>query len=185
MKEEDQAKQRLILRMRIIPHQQTANDSIDFFSMVKSTFKFRLLLLVKLPAAFFSGLKVGAVSNEMCTVSMPFKWLTQNPFRSTYFACLGMAAEMSTGILAMANCYRKTPAISMLVTAMEAQFYKKATGKTYFTCTDGNAIRRAVEITIDAGEAQMVTVTSVGKNSAGELIAEFKFTWSFKRKTQG
>jgi hypothetical protein len=27
--------------------------------------------------------------------------VSQNPFRSTYFACLSMAAEMSTGALAL------------------------------------------------------------------------------------
>jgi hypothetical protein len=45
------------------------------------------------------------------------------------FACLAMAAEMSTGVLAMAHVYKRKPAISMLVVKMEAEYFKKATGK--------------------------------------------------------
>ena len=58
----------------------------------------------KLPAAFFSGVRIKEVGETKCRVSVPYKWFTQNPFRSTYFACLAMAAEMSTGALGNDAC---------------------------------------------------------------------------------
>ena len=139
-------------------------------------------LLQNLPSAFFSGLKVVKAGPEACTVSVPYKWFTRNPFKSTYFACLSMGAELSTGILAMAGVYRRRPAISMLVTGMESTFQKKATGLTLFTCESGAEITAAINAAIATGSGQDVRVQTVGTNSHGEMVATFWFTWSFKVK---
>jgi hypothetical protein len=155
-----------------------------FSALVRNPVKFRLFLLTKLPAAFFAGLKLRKLSPESCTVTIPFKWFTQNPFRSIYFACLSMAAELSTGVLAMGAIYRQKPAVSMLVTGLEARFFKKATGIITFTCFDGIAIYEAVGEAKETGLGKAVTVTSIGKNNAGEIVAEFRFTWSFKAKAK-
>src|SRR5215217_2838876 len=110
-----------------------------FFKLISHPVKFRMFLLSRLPAAYFAGVRARSVSPEKCTVSVPYKWFTKNPFRSTYFACLSMAAEMSTGILSMAHVYKREPRISMLVVAVEGKFYKKATAKTEFICKEGTA----------------------------------------------
>jgi len=154
----------------------------QFFSLTGSRLKFAAFLLKKLPAAYFSGVRVVQANEMQSVVSVPYRWFTQNPFGSTYFACLSMAAEMSTGLLAMAHTYKVQPRVSMLVVANEARFYKKATGKTYFTCTEGEAIKKAVESAIEAPEAQTIAVKTVGHNSEQQLVAEFIFTWSFKQK---
>lgn len=107
------------------------------FIKLANSFQFRLYMLRKLPTAFFSGVRVKYLSETNCEVSVPFRWFSQNPFRSTYFACLAMAAELSTGALAMANVYKRKPEVSMLVVKMEAEFFKKATTRTTFLCTHG------------------------------------------------
>jgi hypothetical protein len=157
-------------------------NTAAFFALINHPFKFRLYLLKNLPAGYFSGLKIVHADAAACTVSIPFKWLTQNPFRSTYFACLSMAAELSTGVLAMAHVYKKKPAVSMLVTAIEGRFYKKATGLTCFHCADGERIRDVIASAISLCTPQEVKVHSIGRNKAGEVIAEFWITWSFKAK---
>jgi hypothetical protein len=153
-----------------------------FLQLIKHPIKHRMFLLYKLPAAFFSGLKIIDVDETKCIVSVPFRWLTQNPFRSTYFASLAMAAEMSTGVLAMMHTYKRKPAISMLITKMEANYFKKAIGKTIFGCEDGKQISDIIEGIILTGESKNTIAKSIGKNKDGELIAEFFFTWSFKMK---
>ena len=155
----------------------------QFSDLVNSGFKFRLYLLTKLPAAFFSGVRVTSFTPEEVTTVIPYKWLTQNPFRSTYFASLSMAAEMSTGLLALNNIYKRQPAVSMLVTKMEANYFKKAVGKTYFTCNQGIDIQEAVQEAIDSEEGTTVTIKSTGRNAEGEIVALFLFTWSFKRRS--
>ena len=89
---------------------------------------------------------------------------------------------MSTGLLAMAHTYKSTPPVSMLVVKSEGVFFKKATGLTTFTCEDGKAIKYAIEETKLSGEGTTVTAKSIGRDIDENVIAEFTFTWSFKRK---
>jgi Domain of unknown function (DUF4442) len=153
-----------------------------FLQLVKHPVKFRMFLFWKLPSAFFSGVRVKQVNEEQCVVTVPFKWFSQNPFKSTYFACLSMAAEMSTGILAMAHVYKSNPAVSMLVLDIKGNFIKKAVGKTVFTCNDGAAIKQIIEAAIATGEGKTITTQSTGVNEQGEVVAVFEVTWSFKAK---
>lgn len=153
-----------------------------FIQLILHPVKFRMFLFSKLPAAFFSGVRLKAIDETKAVVTVPYKWFSQNPFKSTYFACLAMAAEMSTGLLAMMNTYKSTPAISMLVTGLEAAYFKKATGITTFTCEEGLAIVNTIEEAIATGNGKTIKIKSTGKNDKGELVAEFFITWSFKAK---
>lgn len=155
----------------------------SFFKLVHHPFKFNLFIFYKLPAAFFSGVRVRELTEERCITSVPYKWLTQNPFRSIYFASLAMAAEMSTGVIALSNVYKRKPLISMLVTKMEAIYFKKATGAIFFTCEQGKDITSTIDEAIATGEGRSIVAKSTGKNKSGEIVAEFLFTWSFKSKT--
>jgi len=110
--------------------------------------------------------------------------MSQNPFRSIYFAAQCSAAELSTGILATL-AIAEHGNISMLVSKVEAEYMKKATSKTTFTCEDGQLITDAVQAAIDTNEGQAVTVTSTGIQQSGEIVSVTKFTWSFRvRKSQ-
>ena len=142
--------------------------------------KFRLYLLTRLPSAFFSGLRLEAADAGHCIVTIRYRWFNRNPFRSIYFACLAMAAEASSGLLAMTGIHKSN--ISMLVINMEARFTKKATGKIRFTCNDGAAIAEAIARAKTTGEAHTVKALSAGTNANGEPVAEFFITWSFKQK---
>lgn len=122
------------------------------------------------------------IDEERCTTSVPYKWLTQNPFHSAYFASLAMAAEMSTGTLALSNIYKSPAKVSMLLTAMQATYFKKAISRTYFTCYQGKEITKIIQESISTGEGKSIVAKSIGKNEKGELIAEFLFAWSFKMK---
>ena len=156
--------------------------SPSFLKLVNSPLKFRVFMFTKLRAAFFSGLRIVHADENSCSVTIPYKKFTSNPFRSTYFACLSMAAEMSTGVLAMGNTYKRNPAISMLVVKVEGEFFKKADGLTTFICADGNKIRSVIEEAVSSGEARSIRAYAKGENSAGDPVAEFYITWSFKAR---
>jgi hypothetical protein len=158
------------------------NNTAAFFSIIRNKTKYRLFLLKNLPAAYLSGLQMVLATEEECAITIPYKWFTKNPFRSTYFACLSMAAEMSTGILAMAQTYKRNPAVSMLVVGIEGKFHKKATGITKFICTDVTPIKEAVNNAINLQEPTSVKAHTVGYNLQHEILAEFWITWSFKAK---
>ena len=158
------------------------SNKVQFIKLIRNPIKFRMFLFSKLPSAFFSGLAVKIIEEDKTVVTVPFKWFTQNPFRSTYFACLAMAAEMSTGLLAMVHTYKSNPSISMLVTGLEASYFKKATGVTTFTCTQGLEISQTIDKAVKTSKGISIKVTSTGINEAGEVVAVFNITWSFKVK---
>lgn len=153
-----------------------------FIAQMGSPLKSRLFMFTKLPSAYFSGVRVQELNREYAIVTVPYKWFSQNPFRSTYFACLAMAAEMSTGLLGLMQVYERNPSVSMLVVKLEANYSKKAVAKTYFTCKGGKDFEAIVDECLKDGEAKTYTAKSVGMNDAGEVVAEFFITWSFKAK---
>ena len=161
---------------------ELTNTYQSFCKKISNPFFKKVFLFTKLPSAFFSGVNLISLDDEICTVSVPYKWFSQNPFKSTYFACLAMAAEMSTGLFAFGHTYKSTPQVSMLVGNMQGTFTKKAKGKTIFTCSDGLQIAQTIQAAKDTGESQTFTATSVGKNESGEIVASFQFVWTFKAK---
>jgi Domain of unknown function (DUF4442) len=159
------------------------NSSFNLFKKhITNPVKYWLFMLHKLPMAFVSGLKLVELQPQKAVVSVKFKWLNKNPFNSIYFAVLSMAAELSTGILAFAQTYKRKPTISMLVVKLEAEFYKKAIGTIHFTCANGVDIIDAIEQSIEQNIGTTIECISIGKNEAGEVVAKFIFTWSFKAK---
>jgi hypothetical protein len=143
---------------------------------------FRLYLLKILPMGFFAGLRIDSVTREKCVVTVPYKWLNKNPFRSIYFAVLGMGAELSTGFPAFSFTWKAKPAISMLITGVRGEFSKKATGRIYFTFDQLAAMQEAIEKTIISGEGETFECVSVGRSKDGKEVARFYFTWSFRVK---
>ena len=158
------------------------DNANKFLQLIKHPIKFPVFLLLKLPSAFFAGVRVKYISKERTEVTVPYKWFSQNPFKSTYFACLAMAAEMSTGLLGMMWTYKRNPAVSILVIGLEANYFKKATGTITFFCEDGIAISNVIADAIKSGEGKSIKVKSTGRNNDGEIVAEFFITWSFKAK---
>jgi hypothetical protein len=160
------------------------STTLEFIQTMKHPVKFRVFLFLKLPAAFFSGVRIKEITEDRAVVTVPYKWFSQNPFKSTYFACLAMAAEMSTGTLSMMHLHKRIPAVSMLVVKLEAVYFKKATGITFFTCNDGQALKNAIERAVATQEGQSFTAMAAGVNDQGEKIADFFITWSFKARSK-
>ncbi len=142
----------------------------------------RLFMLARLPLALFAGLRVRELEPGRCAVSVPYGWRSQNPFRSTYFAAQAMAAELSTGALAMAAAELAPASVAMLIVRMESTYGKKATRTATFVCEDGAAIFEAVGRAVSTGEPQTVEAATVGRMADGTEVARFVFTWSFKKR---
>ncbi len=159
-------------------------SAIKFQKLVNNSFLFRLFLLKSLPLAYIAGVRIKKLTNEIAITTVKYKWLTQNPFKSMYFGCQAMAAEMSTGILVMNYTYLAKPGISMLVVGNSAVFMKKATGKITFTCDQGNYVIESITKSKQTGEGVVFDLKSVGKDEQGDIVSEFTFTWSLKAKAK-
>ena len=152
-----------------------------FLRRANTSWQMRLFLLWKLPGAWFMGIRVRSCDLEQCVAELPFGWRSQNPFRSTYFAAQCAAGELSTGLLALAHLQEKPPC-SMLVTHIEADFYKKADQTLAFTCAEGNNFLAVLQKALETNEAQTYVATSIGTLPDGREAARVRVTWSFKKK---
>ena len=144
--------------------------------------KLNTFLLVKLPSAYFCGVRVKQISTEQCTVSVKHRWINQNPFNSMYFAVQAMAAELTTGALVMYHIKNSGKKISMLVANNKGNFSKKAKGRITFTCNDGHLIAEAIAKTVATGEGQTFWMKSVGVDEQGDQVSVLEFEWSVKAK---
>jgi len=143
--------------------------------------KLKLFFWRRLPSLLFWRVRLRYLDQERSEVVIPFSKKTQNPFRSIYFAAQAGAAEFSTGVLA-ATAIEGRAKVSMLVTGMRSEFYKKADDPIHFVCKDGQAIYDCVTTAIESGEGQKLMAVSEGKNASGEVVSTFWIEWSFKRK---
>ena len=147
-------------------------------------FLFKAYAIQKLPLAFLTGLKILKLDESKCITRVKHSYLNKNPFRSTFWAALGMAAELSTGAYALLATKRGEESVAVILVGTHAEFVKKATGVTTFTCSNWFEFDKAVALAIETGEPQTATGKSTGSNSDGETIAQFEFTWSFKIRDQ-
>jgi hypothetical protein len=154
-----------------------------FIRRANTPWKMRLFLLWKLPAAWFMGVRVRSCDLEKCVVELPYGWRAQNPFRSTYFAAQCAAGELSTGLLALAHLQERPP-VSMLVTHIEADFYKKVSETLTLTCSDGALFQATIQKAVETGESQIFQAESIGTLPNGQVAARVKITWSFKTKSK-
>ncbi len=156
-------------------------SNTKILTLLNSRWKMRLYLFWKLPAAWFMGVNVQSCNEREATVSLPYGWRSQNPFRSIYFAAQCAAGEFSTGILCLSALHGKPP-VSMLVTKIEAEFYKKAAQKLLFTCSQGVEIQELTDRILQNGQAESIRAESVGRLPDGSIACRVWITWSFKAK---
>jgi hypothetical protein len=145
--------------------------------------KINRFLMVKLPAAFFCGVRLRLLENKKAVVVVKHSWINQNPFNSMYFAVQSMAAELSTGALLIKKIEESNQKISMLVTNHNGAFTKKATGLITFICNDGLLVDEQIKKAIETGEGQIVKLKSFGVDEVGDQVSEYEFEWSIKLKS--
>ncbi len=144
--------------------------------------KLNTFLFLKLPSAFWSGVRVKQISSQECVVTVKHRWFNQNPFNSMYFAVQAMAAELTTGALVMCQIKESGKKISMLVANNKGNFSKKATGRITFKCKDGHLLDDAIKKTIATGEGQTFWMKSIGTDEKGDQVSEMDFEWSIRAK---
>ena len=93
-----------------------------------------------------------------------------------------MAAEMSTGLLAMGYIDSHSQEISMLVIDLSCKFTKKAVGKIQFVCKDGLLVKDAIHKAVDSNEGVVCEMISKGYDEQGDCVSTFNILWTFKIK---
>lgn len=159
-------------------------NKTSFLRLLNRPWRFSAFLFFKLPAAWFMGLRLLDCDGQTARVALPYRWRSQNPFRSTYFAAQCAAGELSTGVLGLL-AMQEHPPVSMLVTEVRARFYKKADQTLVFTCSMGADVQALIDKAVVDGQAHTLTMLSEGRLPDGVLAAEIEIVWSFKRRGGG
>tara|TARA_Y100001958_G_scaffold127103_1_gene94948 strand:- start:795 stop:1253 length:459 start_codon:yes stop_codon:yes gene_type:complete len=141
-------------------------------------------MLFKLPAAWLSGVRLTSINDSKCQVKVRFKWINQNPYRSMFWAVQGMAAELTTGMLLTKSIQDSNANISMLLVGNNSIFHKKAVGKITFTCEEGENAKKLINSTIQ-NITSKAWFKAKGYDETGDLVSEFNFEWSCKKRKNG
>ena len=152
----------------------------SYYGMKITPSKLNLLLLFKLPAAYFTGVRVTYLDSEQCSTSVKFRWINQNPFKSMFWAVQGMAAELTTGALLISKIKSGKLDMSTLLLNSKGTFIKRVRGKVTFTCADGLLVDHVIAKAIETGEGQSIKMHSIGINEEGMEVSNFSFDWSIK-----
>ena len=142
---------------------------------------FWLFLLRKLPLAFIAGVKLDRIDNEGSQTRLKFGWINQNPFKSMYFAAMQMAAELASGTL-LFQYFDKETRFSMLLVSVEANYDKKAIGTIKYECNEGENVNQYINSMLLNPEGENIKIPVVAKNADGEVVADFVFNWSCRKK---
>ena len=141
-------------------------------------------MLLKLPAAWLTGVRLTLIDEDKCEVKVSFKWINQNPYRSMFWAVQGMAAELTTGMLLTKSIQDSNANISMLLVSNKSSFRKKAVGKITFTCSEGKVAKQLINSTIQ-NITSKAWLKARGYDEEGDLVSEFEFEWSCKKRNNG
>lgn len=145
-------------------------------------FSINYFLFFKLPSAYWSGVRVKSINDNECIVSVKLNWFNKNPFKSIFWAVQGMAAELSTGMLVSKQISDRKINVSMLVISSSSNFYKKAVGRIKFNCVQGNELKNIFDNLDEKNPTNKIIMFSKGIDELGDVVSDFKFEWSFKRK---
>jgi hypothetical protein len=129
-----------------------------------------------------SGMVINTLDEKGCQVVLNERWWIRNPFGSVFWAVMGMAAELSTGALVFA--YAAPLGFQFILTGMEAKFYKKVKGKSYYFCHAGSEVLRGLDNIWNTNDSCIVLLPVTARDADGQTLAEFVFEWQLRKPTR-
>lgn len=168
--------------MNKLAHMNFTKEGQKYVNSVLNPMKFRLAMFKTLPSIFFWGAKVKSIDTTRCEIIVPYRWSTQNPFKSIYFAAQCGVGEISTGLILDAML-RGRGSWSMLVIDFNAKFTKKAVSAVTYTCEDGPQVYDAICKAESTGEPQIIRMKTIGRMSDGVIVGHLELTWSIKKRS--
>lgn len=152
------------------------------FRVLRGSIRPKIGQFFSLPLASIAGVRIDSVDSNSAIVSLPGGWRTQNPFRSTYWAAQGMAAEMSTGLIPLAYVKSAPVPIRMILAGTSARFVKMCQGRSVFRHNAGSAVQEAMAETFRSGKSVECELSSVGYDESGDVVSDWSFIWSFRAR---
>jgi Domain of unknown function (DUF4442) len=144
-----------------------------------SPWKLRLWMVSKLPMGLLSGMVIEALDEKGCRVMLKDRRWIRNPFGSVFWAVMGMAAELSTG--ALMYTFASGTGMKFILVGIEAKFFKKARGKSFYFCDAGPEVYQAFNESVNTNDTSIVILPVTAKDQQGEILAAFTFQWQLRK----
>ncbi len=151
---------------------------------LKATFFLRAFGYLKVPLIAWVGPVVEELDADHCVVRIPLKRRTKNHVNSLYIAVFTVGADVTGGMLAMETIRATGNRVILLFKDMQADFLARAEDDVRFVCTEGAAVRAAVEQAMASGERVNVPVhivATVPRKRGDTPVARFTMTLTLKR----
>src|SRR5690554_3503827 len=87
----------------------------EYKKLVLNPLAFKAGLIKDLPLASLIGVSLTKLDDNNCELTVPYRFLNKNPFNTTYWAVLGMVAEMGSGALLLMYTNKLKPSVSTFV----------------------------------------------------------------------
>jgi len=103
-----------------------------------------------------------------------------------YIGALTIGADLAGGFLAMRHIEQTGKKIILIFKDVKADYLKLVEGDAFFTCTDGEKVKAAIDLAASTGDRQNVPVhisVTVPSHLGDEPAAEYTLTLSVKDKS--
>jgi hypothetical protein len=153
----------------------------------RGTVLLRLFGLAKVSLIWYVRASVVHFDPNMVKVKIPLNRRTRNHLGSMYFGTLAVGADCAGGILAVTKIYQNDYPIDIVFKDFHAEFFKRLDGDTVFTCSDGEALSKAVDEAVATKERiniPLKVLATVPDKYGEEVLAQFALTLSMKYRTR-
>jgi len=163
---------RLLLRRLPSPHRET--------------WQARVFAATRVPMLAMLWPRVVRIDARGVALRVPLNWRTRNHVRSQYLGAMVAAADLAAGLNAMRAIERAAAPVVLVFKDVHADFVKRATSHTTYTCDDGERVAAAVDECVRSGERVNVASDVVATSDvSGDVVARFTLTLSMKVSDKG
>lgn len=155
--------------------------NVSLAAQMSTPWKLRLWMVRHLPMGWLTGMYVHRLTPEGCEVVLQDRWWIRNPFGSVFWAVMGMAGELSTGMLL--HAWTRDAGVRFILVGVEARFFKKAKGKSFYFCEAGMTIPQVIESVLQNEESGEILLPVTARDAKGEHLADFMFNWQLRKPT--
>lgn len=122
------------------------------------------------------------VTEEHIKIRIRLNRRTRNHVGSLYLGVMSIGADLASGFLAFYLLEMMGLKAAPVFGSMKAEYLKRAEGDVIFICSEGPAIQKMIDASVQTGERSTQSVR-ISAMCLGEEVATFDMGLSFKVKT--
>jgi hypothetical protein len=156
-------------------------------SLFKTNLFLKVYGLLKIPLLAYVGPKCIELTSKRSVIKIKLGRRTQNHLRVMYFGALGIGAELSIAITAVAAIHESGQKIDFIFKDFKANFLKRCDGDVLFICDEANKVRELIErakTSSERLEGTFKAYSTVPSKSATEPVATYELTLSVRNRSK-